>query len=249
MGPHHHDRSGPNDPLPRAAWIGAYLDGELGPDELARVEAWLTDSAAARAEVEAQRRLRDHFAAGPVPDPSPATWDQALAGIKAGLRAAGSRANPRRHDLWIACVAAAAAVVAGVWLSAVYHSGKRSEPVVEAFAVAAEDDVVIDDMDPADAALLVLGRVPGHLPQDLLAQAPLEVADESEIAVITMEGDDTGMLVVGVPPITGLFEPALPGEVRVDHIATAQDGPRPYMHEQTGGMPMIMMRQKTVRRD
>src|SRR5262245_6259896 len=164
MGPHYHDRSGPNDPLPRAAWIGAYLDGELGPEELARVEAWLTESAAARAEVESQQRLRDLFAASPAPDPSPANWEGTLAGIEAGLRGprAAARRGRGRGTLVLAWLTAAAAVLAGVWLGAVRFHNKETGPAVEAFEVASEDDVVIDDMDPADAGLLVRGRLPDY---------------------------------------------------------------------------------------
>ena len=153
--------------------------------------------------------------------------------------------------LWLG---AAAAVLAGFWFGAnLLSPGPPDEaekgPAIAALEVAGEADIVIDDMYPGDARLLVVGRVPADLLGDLLGRSPLEVADDAEISVITMEGDDTGMLVVGEPPIIGPLLLASPGEVRVDHILTGQDRPRPYMHDQGGGMPMLMIPQKTVRRD
>jgi hypothetical protein len=258
---HHHERSGPDNLPPRAAWLTAYLDGELGPEELARFEVWLSDNPGARAEIETERQLRDLFHIGRVPEPSHSDWNETLGRIEARVR--GSRGSgfrrPRdfrfRGGALLLWVGAAAAVIAGIWIGAnLLSPGPRPDepdkgPETTALAVAEESDIVIEDMYPGDRRLLVVGRVPADLLGELLGRTPLEVADDAEIAVITMEGDDTGMLVVGEPPITGPLLLASPGEVRVDHILTGQNHPRPYMHDEGGGMPMLMIPQKTVRRD
>src|SRR5260370_7600505 len=78
------DRSEPEPALP-GPWLAAYVDGELGEAERARVEAWLDSHPAARAEVEAQRRLGRWFEAGTAPEPAAHAWDNMLARIETAL--------------------------------------------------------------------------------------------------------------------------------------------------------------------
>jgi len=111
--------------------------------------------------------------------------------------------------------------------------------------------VVIDDMDPQDVRSIVRGFVPGSAPRELFDLRALVVASADEVAVITMDGNDTDVLVVGEPPVAGILVMVRRGEVRVDSIlAQGRDEMKPYLHEPGGsGMPMIMVPFKTVRRD
>src|SRR5260370_29524221 len=88
------DRSEPEPALP-GPWLAAYVDGELGEAERARVEARLDSHPAARAEVEAQRRLGRWFEAGAAPEPAAHAWDDTLARLETALLPAGGRGPAR----------------------------------------------------------------------------------------------------------------------------------------------------------
>jgi len=254
-------RPGPNELPPKAAWLMAYLDGELPPEERARVEAWIAQDPDAHHQHEEERRRRELFAAAPVPEPPPPAWDAALAGIRATLSAPPSgRRSPRRPStLWVVVGVAAAAVLAAVWLRMAGFFAPPPQPdgppppPVDMLAVATADDVTIDDMDPADSRLLVVGRVPAEVAGDLRVMRPFEVSTADEVSVQTMDGDDTEQLVVGEPPVRGALVMAEPGDVREVRIDPMRDKrqPMPYLLEPggSGGMPMINVPLKTVRKD
>src|SRR5579864_8887223 len=109
------DRSEP-EPAPPGPWLAAYVDGELGESERARVEAWLDAHPDARADIEAQRRLQRWFKAGPVPEPGPRAWEDMLARVEAALLPVGRRVRAGRRPwrkpwLWAVGLATAAAVL------------------------------------------------------------------------------------------------------------------------------------------
>src|SRR5213078_3097156 len=110
-----------------------------------------------------------------------------------------------------------------------------------------------DNMDPADARLLVVGRVPDGLADELWVMRPLAVSAAVEIGVETMSGDDTDLLVVGEPPVQGPLVMAEPGDVKEVSINGMRDKgkPKPSFLEPggSGGMPMINVPLKTVRKD
>src|SRR5262245_2324249 len=105
MQPLYEDRSGKDERPPRAAWLAAYLDGELTSEDVARVEAWLAEDAEARAELESQRCLRDLFAEVEIPEPLPEQWRNTLAGIDSALEKRRRAGHFFRHLGWIAAAA------------------------------------------------------------------------------------------------------------------------------------------------
>ena len=255
MTPLNPDRNESDGSLPRDAWLMGYLDGELSQDECARVEAWLEQDPAARAELDEQRRIRELFEEGYVESPAARKWASALAGIESGLENAAVK-RPRSWHLasWIA---AAAVLIVAFWVGThrpplgnqFPDQGKTEGPVDEVYEVASESDVTIDDMDPFDGKFLVRGRVPSDVPADLLSAAPFEVADSEEVAVVTIDGGDVDLLVVCEPPVTGPLDMARRSEIRVDHIAPmGKEQRQPYLAG-GNGMPMIMVPYKTARRD
>ncbi len=258
MTPLHNDKHEPDELSPRDAELTAYLDGELAPEARARVEAWLAAESAAGNDVEADQRLRDLFEEGAIEPPSPHRWHAVLDRIEAAACPAG---KGRAAKVWrlAAWFTAAAAVLAGVWLGGAqwFRPGPADDnprpdtAAIEVFQVVAERDVVIDDMDPFDVRSIVRGSVPRTVPAEMFRRRALEVANAEEVAVITMDGNDTDVLVVGEAPVMGNLVMARRGEVRVDHIVSqGRESMRPYLHEPGGsGMPMIMVPLKTVRRD
>ncbi len=258
MTPLNNDRTEP-DGLPlRDAWLTAYLDGELGPVESARVEEWLAEEPATRDAVEADRRLSDLLDETAVQPPSAKQWGSVLKRIETGIEESpaarkGRSAKLRSFAKWFT---AAAALLIGLGLGAAHLLGPGGEPdgprpLGDVLEVVAEGDVVIDDMDPFDSRSIVRGSVPKSVPKELLGRRALEVARVEEVAVITMDGNDTDVLVVGDPPVAGPLVMVKRGDVRVNQIvAQGRESNRPYLDDKAGGgMPMIMVPLKIVRRD
>jgi hypothetical protein len=237
----------------------AYLDGELSEDACAHVEAWLAEDSAARAELDAQRLLREAFEETAPDEPDAESWARALAGIGAALE----KAPPalRSRFAWYAAgwVTAAAVLIAAAWIGASRLAGPGPRPDIpvaegadsESLEVVSEQDVAIDDMDPLDVRCLARGKVPAGLPAELLAGAPFEVACDEEVEVIAMDGGDVSALVVCEPPVAGPLDMARRGEIRVDRIEPMRKGkgqPAPFLHDKSAsGMPMLMFPVKTAR--
>jgi hypothetical protein len=245
------DRSEPEPALP-GPWLAAYVDGELDEAERARVEAWLNNHPAARAEVEAQRRLGRWFEAGAVPEPALHAWEKTLSRIETALLPAARRIRAGRRPwrkpwLWAVGLATAAAVLLAVWVAQNRPgTGPGPAPGSEVLDVVTEADVVIDDMDPADAHALIVGRHPVP-PADLRPGSTLPVTDSDDVTIISMDAADTAALVVGEPPVSGELVLASQGEVQVDHMAPSADNTQPYLHAPKNGWPMVVAPFKTAR--
>ncbi len=67
---------GPFDPRKEAPLLSAYVDGELDPDEVSRIEAHLEENQETRREVAKLRRLKDVTGALCLKDPPPEEWEQ-----------------------------------------------------------------------------------------------------------------------------------------------------------------------------
>ena len=252
------DRAEPQAP-PAQGWLTAYVDGELTDEERARVEAWLARNPEARAEVEGQRRLKGLWDRCPVPEPDRFAWDDVLARVESALNPTATekpaRPEPRqgpRDQTWLwAAGAVAAAVLLALWLS------RPQRPAVEpagsdddVFEVASEADVVIDDMDPADARAVVVGRVPAPESYGLKPGELLEVASPDDVTILSMDAADTGALVVGEAPVAGALALATREEVQVDQLTPHPgDETMPYLHAPRGGWPMVVAPVKAVRKD
>jgi len=146
----------------------------------------------------------------------------------------------------------AAAVLLALWLS------RPERPVIdptgetdgEVFEVAAEGDVVIDDMDPADARAIVVGRVPAPGSFALKPGERLEVASSDEVTILSMDAADTRALVVGEAPVAGALTLATREEVQVDQLTPHPiDETMPYLHAPKGGWPMVVAPVKAARKD
>lgn len=76
---------GPFDPREEAPLISAYVDGELNPEDVARLEAHLAledaASAATRTEIEQLRRLKQVTGAMRLKEPAPEAWEVFWQGV------------------------------------------------------------------------------------------------------------------------------------------------------------------------
>jgi len=76
---------GPFDPREEAPQISAYVDGELNPDDVVRLEAHLAEESAAstatRREIEQLRRLKQMTGAMCLKEPPPEAWEAFWHGV------------------------------------------------------------------------------------------------------------------------------------------------------------------------
>jgi Putative zinc-finger len=261
MWPHNQEHPfDPTEPPGPEAWLTAYVDGELGEAERARVEAWLASDPGARAEVEAQRRLKDVCERGAVPEPGAPAWDGLLVRIETALHSPGGSGGWRGVRRWAPGLAAAAAVLLALWVGQRHRPNEGGpddhRPGVDDLAgdvveVASDADVVIHDMDPADAerGAVVVGRVPGPGSFEVKPGELLEVAAPSDVVIISMDMADTENLVVGELPVSGPLVLAAAEDVEVEHLAPhPADDMRPFLHAPPGSAPMLVVPLKPMHR-
>jgi anti-sigma factor RsiW len=201
--------------------LAAYADGELHGPERALVEAWLDVCPQARAEVEALRRLASQCRHTVAPEPSPDAWDAALNRLHAALPAEEPRPlpypRPRRRSFRPALGAAAAVVAAvlvgrGLWLIA-----PRVPPSVAS---------------PANPTVAVTPFSPSTL------TGPLRLVDAHDVDIISMDGEDTGILLVGHPPLLDALVLAGPGDVTLVGMEPA-DGPAPDLRRNRDALLVV----------
>lgn len=184
MTPHDADEREPGPEL-----LAAHLDGELDAGTRAWVSRWLSGHPEAAAEVEALRKLDQDWQGG-APEEPVEHWDPLLERIAAGISTAriqqdkAKARKPRslvQPALWLAATAASILLL--------FLILPRQEPrpvdrpaVVEAFPVAAEEDVEIISMKNADQFRLVVGN------------QPLPMAELGDVFLIKVEADKDGML-------------------------------------------------------
>ncbi len=240
------DAPGGRDP---AVWLSAYVDGELGDEDRARVEAWLARDPRARAEVEAQRRLRGWCQRAAVPEPGGEAWDGVLARVEAALRPPAALRSGRGARRWVAGLSAAAAVLLALWLARepadprVAPDGPSDGGPTETLEVASDADIVIHHMDPDDAerGAVVVGGLPGAELLDPKPGEQFQVAAPGDVFIICMDGSDTTALVVGAPPVSGALVLASSADVEVHNMAPhPADDVRPYLHAPQGAPPMVL---------
>jgi anti-sigma factor RsiW len=95
---------GPFDPRKEAHLLSAFVDGELPPDEEARIRAHLEESEESRREVEQLRRLKDVTGQLRLKEPPPEAWEVFWESVY-------NRAE--RSVGWV--LVAAGAVILGAW--------------------------------------------------------------------------------------------------------------------------------------
>jgi anti-sigma factor RsiW len=189
--------SEPNDLPPEL--LAAYADGELGPNDRARVEQWVADHPEARELLEDQEALGprnvEFWQAVSPPEPSPRVWEATLRGIRDR-----SRVPPSRRWLpWVSSLALVATATAatvlfvlpagpggpgdGPELTAV--RSPATEPDDEPFAMASADEVRIVSLPESAAHLLVVGEHP-------LGNTLIVLARADEIEFFGVNTDPSG---------------------------------------------------------
>jgi hypothetical protein len=179
--------------------LAAYADGEVTPEERARIEAWLADHPEAAAEVDAQRSLVRLYEESSPPSPTEEEWRDVLAGIEQEVnkpRPMPARA-PRRWPRYvlnvgygIALVAACVLLTVALWSplpTAPTTQPSQPGPVVavgDPLVIASGDDVRILSMNDADSKALIVGDPP--------VRTPLQLLGPDEVKVNKVEPTDDG---------------------------------------------------------
>ncbi len=210
-----------DDPPPTPEQLAAYADGELdGRPECAalrqHIEAWLAHHPEADAEVEAQRRLAQLWQASSPPEPSEAAWNDVLAQLE--QHAATRPAAPARLGLFGKRALAAgvvAASAAAVWLTLAWLKPPAGGEVAR--------------QGPPRPEVRPQPVPPRPAPRDV---EPFPVATADEVEILSIQGADTGTLVVGEPPVRGPLVLVAQGEVEVTRA-------EPEVRMGSAGPPMI----------
>ncbi|HEX3152018.1 MAG TPA: hypothetical protein VHR66_28350 [Gemmataceae bacterium] len=158
----------PNDFPPE--FLAAYVDGELGPRDRARVERWLADHPERRALLEAQESFAadsdDLWLAVTPPQPSSRCWGECRQSIAHALRLPVFRRRWASRFGKVLLLATAAAVFLLIFNE---DRSTRIEPqptvrefaaVEPPFPMAADNEVRIVSLPEAAANLLVVGEHP-----------------------------------------------------------------------------------------
>jgi hypothetical protein len=205
---------GNNHDRPFPELLAAYADGELDAVGRARVEEWLAAHPEAQSELEGQLRL-----------------------------------SPRNRRLWRASAPPkpSEASWAGVFgkVQDALDAPPQPAPVSAArrrsrfrYAFAAAATVIA-----ASIALFMARPEPGPIgPSDQPVPADVfAVAAAADVDILSIDDRDSGVLVVGVPPLTGTVVLAGHGDVDLKHIDKASDGmlPKAQMND-VNVAPMIV---------
>lgn len=171
---------------PRPEQLAAYVDGELGCQERAQVEAWLAEHPEAVAEVESLRRLTAAWQASMPSEPSEAQWAHVLAGIEAAV-ARGSVVRPSSRRWLVAGAGALAAAAAAVILAVALTRPPQPAPSpdVEPWPVATADEIEIISIHASDAPAMVVGEPP--------VREALALLSPGDVTVNAVKSDVHGM--------------------------------------------------------
>jgi hypothetical protein len=163
-------------------WLAAYADGELSPEDRARVEQWLAEDPEARELLDAQESLglnnAEFWNAVQPQSPSPSQWSGAFEQI-------APQSAPRRRA-WAGWLGTAGLLVTAATLILAMPGPQnpcldapQGDPLVvpgstvddEPYVMASADDVRIISLPEAAARLLLVGEHPLGDSIVLLAQA------------------------------------------------------------------------------
>jgi len=179
--------------------LAGYADGELSTSERTQVEEWLVDHPEAKAELELQRswsRKNPYWLKVTPPSPSDSSWNRVLGGIRNGLEPASTTVDYRTPTQ----------PRRSTWLR--WSAGLTA--VAAALAIAlhlapnpAVDPIMVVKVDESEAL-------------------PIVVA--AEVDILSLQGDDASLLLVGQPPLGGPIVLVGIGDVALDAIMTEPDG-------------------------
>ncbi len=152
----------------RERLVSAYVDGEVTPEERRQVERWLREDPELQKEYLELVQLRRLLRSLP-PRRAPEDLEARVLGAALGWRAEG-QARGRRHAVWLAFLAAAAALALFPLLRDGLERLRASEPATQAYtwqhAVHSAQDPLVDravlGVILTDAALEVLGERTGE---------------------------------------------------------------------------------------
>lgn len=186
----------PDDWLP-PEWLAAYADGELSPQDRARVELWLAEYPEARDLVETQESLgpanAEFWDAVRPPEPGRAAWARTFNRLDAGAPAAPARRLARWFGT-VGLLATAATLLLA--LPAADGPARLVQPPAgpceagpspedEPYAMAEEHEIRIISLPEAAADFLVVGRHP-------MGEGLLLLAPRSEVVILGMGSDAEG---------------------------------------------------------
>jgi hypothetical protein len=179
---------------PTPETLAAYLDGELTPSERNTMERRLSSRPDLCDELDAHRRLSRVWQTTHPSEPDDQAWGATMAGISNRLPVLAAKHPRRRFPLgWFAGIAAAAAVIALIWILA----GKPRLPdptspqpeieTVETFPAASPDDVDITSLWGAGDELVLVGRPPLDAPMELAGPGDVVIDEKSPVKDTNIE--------------------------------------------------------------
>jgi hypothetical protein len=186
--------------------VAGYVDGELSPAALERLEAWLAQDPGILREIDRQEKIKDLYASTRASAPTEAAWQAAAARSK--RRVIARVDSVRRPALWTsrsAAIAAAAAVLVAALIIGPRPSGQSRDDLPE-LQVLSPQEVEIVRVDDKDHAALMVGQVPKL--DNLDAVTPADVQITSMMAApdgrmpqifVTKDRQATPMIVASLP--------------------------------------------------
>jgi hypothetical protein len=179
--------------------MAAYADGELNPADRASFDAWLLVHPEARIELDAQklfaRKNQTFWHKASAPHPTEAQWNCVLDGVCNALQPNRPSYQEVRPIAWKRWVAACSTVAIAALVAVNFIGGPNSTRPPHVEKVV--------QFDPADA---------------------FEVASGGDVDIISVQGDDGSMVVVGLPPLPGILEMTTVGDVKLEAIVSDADG-------------------------
>ena len=219
---------------PKPEELAAYVDGEFeGHDALLpqkhNIEQWLAEHPEAAEDLAAWRKLKQVWHETTPVSPSDEQWDTVLSGIRTGIEQHQSGDLPTRRLPWGWMFGTAAAVLLTTtlllwqWMGNSTETGKPRNPTQQL----------------ANQKNLPKKTTPTlNLPDE-----PFLIAEEFEIEILHIKGEDTEKLVVGELPMQGDMPLAGPGEVIFEEMPEKNPtGKKPTVVESTDHPPMIWVR-------
>jgi hypothetical protein len=198
---------------PSPELLAAYADDELGTKDRENVETWLAGHPEASAHIEALHEMGQLWQETQPDEPDDSAWEAVLSGIENGLKKTKAPAATRQET-------------------------KRATNRISWASM-------LIRVASAAAAILLLMALDRMSPQEPSLSGPIEpwpLASSDDVDIISMHGRDTGLLVVGEPPLREPLALASAGDVFVESVHPDEDGMVPYvlLEEVNLGAPMIV---------
>jgi hypothetical protein len=179
--------------------LAAHADGELNAHDRAEVDAWLLTHPEARQELAAQKLLARKNQAFwnkvAAPQPSEAQWDSVFGNICAAVQTAQPNYRTKKATPWRNWALAGTGLAAAALLAVNFMGNSRPSP-----------------------------QSGGNNDAVLIAEEPWAVAATDDVNIISIQGDDGWIVVIGVPPLPGVMEMTTVGDVKLEAIVSDADG-------------------------